>query len=176
MRFVLLTISALIFLQYASAQDVEIPEVQQICTDSAADTCATEATIWLETCLAGLSSERDILHASERCGLRVVMPVCEGHSRPGMINCAAYTRDAWEVVMNRIYGDLLAQFGGGAHSEALARSQEIWLAYREAECGWQGMVAHGGREETIHVVGCQAQMTVNRSASLFMEHYWYTNR
>ncbi len=50
--------------------------------------------------------------------------------------------------------------------DALLDSQRAWLAYRDAECTWQGFEAHGGSLENEIVATCMAKLTRDRIKQL----------
>jgi uncharacterized protein YecT (DUF1311 family) len=45
-------------------------------------------------------------------------------------------------------------------------SQRAWIAYRDAECIWQGFEAHGGSMEPMLVNACLAEKTTQRIKEL----------
>jgi uncharacterized protein YecT (DUF1311 family) len=51
-------------------------------------------------------------------------------------------------------------------AEALLNSQRSWIAYRDAECAWQGFEAHRGSIEPMLVVGCKVVLTRQRIRQL----------
>jgi uncharacterized protein YecT (DUF1311 family) len=59
-----------------------------------------------------------------------------------------------------------ADNGKTEYLDALMASQRAWLAYRDAECIWQGFSAHGGSMEPMLVSGCLAKLTEERVKAL----------
>jgi uncharacterized protein YecT (DUF1311 family) len=51
-------------------------------------------------------------------------------------------------------------------ADALLKSQRAWLAFRDAECDWQGFAAHGGSMEPMLVNMCLAKLTRDRTKQL----------
>lgn len=62
--------------------------------------------------------------------------------------------------------------GGGAgdamptYAEALQESQRAWLAYRDAQCAFEGYEMRGGSGERMVVAHCLASLTRARAESL----------
>ncbi len=54
----------------------------------------------------------------------------------------------------------------GGYLKALMASQKTWLAFRDAECTWQGFQSHGGSMEPMLVNGCLAAVTKDRIKQL----------
>lgn len=52
------------------------------------------------------------------------------------------------------------------YADALLASQRAWIAFRDAECEWQGFEAHGGSLEPMLVAGCLARLTRDRIKQL----------
>ncbi len=52
------------------------------------------------------------------------------------------------------------------YADALLASQRAWIAFRDAECAWQGFEAHGGSLEPMLVAGCGARLTRDRIKQL----------
>ena len=52
------------------------------------------------------------------------------------------------------------------YADALLASQRAWIAFRDAECTWQGFEAHGGSLEPMLVAGCGARLTRDRIKQL----------
>jgi uncharacterized protein YecT (DUF1311 family) len=52
------------------------------------------------------------------------------------------------------------------YSDALLASQRAWIAFRDAECDWQGFAAHGGSMEPMLVEICLAKLTRDRIKQL----------
>jgi uncharacterized protein YecT (DUF1311 family) len=56
--------------------------------------------------------------------------------------------------------------GKTEYADALLASQRAWIAFRDAECTWQGFEAHGGSMEPMIVNGCMARLTKQRIKQL----------
>lgn len=90
-----------------------------------------------------------------------------------MTQCAGIDFDKADVELNRIWPEIKAGAqesdagsGKSEHLDALMASQRAWLAYRDAECVWQGFEAHGGSMEPMLVNACLAEMTNKRIKEL----------
>lgn len=83
-----------------------------------------------------------------------------------MTQCAGLDFEKADAELNRIWPEIKsgaqesdAGSGKSEHVDALMASQRAWLAYRDAECAWQGFEAHGGSMEPMLVNACLADMT-----------------
>lgn len=92
-----------------------------------------------------------------------------------MTRCAGIDFEKADAELNRIWpdlkkdaqdGDAEAFEGNGGYLDALMASQRAWLAYRDAECAWQGFEARGGSMEPMLVNACLAEKTTARIKEL----------
>ena len=92
-----------------------------------------------------------------------------------MTICAGIDYDKADKELNRIWPDLKAAAqesdaaagdGKTENLDALMASQRAWIAYRDAECIWQGFEAHGGSMEPMLVNACLAEKTTQRIKEL----------
>lgn len=92
-----------------------------------------------------------------------------------MTRCAGIDFDKADAELNRIWpglkkdaqdADAEAFEGMGGYLDALLASQRAWLAYRDAECAWQGFEARGGSMEPMLVNACLAEKTTARIKEL----------
>lgn len=92
-----------------------------------------------------------------------------------MTRCAGIDFEKADAELNRIWpglkkdaqdGDAEAFEGNGGYLDALMASQRAWLAYRDAECAWQGFEARGGSMEPMLVNACLAEKTQARIKEL----------
>lgn len=73
----------------------------------------------------------------------------------------------WPAVKARAEeNDKGASAEDGGYVKALLASQKAWIAFRDAECTWQGFVSHGGSMEPMLVNGCLATLTRERIQQL----------
>lgn len=56
--------------------------------------------------------------------------------------------------------------GLGSAADALLASQRAWLAFRDAQCAFQGYQARGGTMEPMLIYGCQAELSRQRTQQL----------
>jgi uncharacterized protein YecT (DUF1311 family) len=92
-----------------------------------------------------------------------------------MTRCAGIDFEKADAELNRIWpglkkeaqeADAEAFDGNGGYLDALMASQRAWLAYRDAECAWQGFEARGGSMEPMLVNACLAEKTIQRIKEL----------
>lgn len=92
-----------------------------------------------------------------------------------MTRCAGNDFERADAELNRIWpglkkdaqdADAEAFEGNGGYVAALMASQRAWLAYRDAECAWQGFEARGGSMEPMLVNACLADKTRARIKEL----------
>ena len=92
-----------------------------------------------------------------------------------MTYCAGVDFDKADKDLNALWPEIKkaaqeddANVGNGTHEylDALMASQRAWLAYRDAECTWQGFYAHGGSMEPMLVNACLAKLTEERVKAL----------
>lgn len=90
-----------------------------------------------------------------------------------MTRCAGIDFEKADAELNRIWPEIKSDAqesdegtGKTEHLDALMASQRAWLAYRDAECAWQGFEAHGGSMEPMLVNACLAEMTNKRIKEL----------
>ena len=92
-----------------------------------------------------------------------------------MTQCAALDFSKADKELNKVWPKYkttaeAADKDTGKHeyANALLASQRAWLAYREAQCIWQGFDMHGGSGEPMLYYGCQARLTTERIKELAM--------
>ncbi len=90
-----------------------------------------------------------------------------------MTQCAALGFEAADKALNEAWPKLKADAeandegtGKTEYAEALLASQRAWLAFRDAECNWQGFEAHGGSLEPMILYACKARLTKERITQL----------
>ncbi len=92
-----------------------------------------------------------------------------------MTRCAGIDYDKADKELNALWpsikasaedSDKGASAAEGGYVKALMASQKAWLAFRDAECTWQGFQAHGGSMEPMLVNGCLAAVTRERIKQL----------
>ena len=103
-------------------------------------------------------------------------PDCtDPQDQSSMTYCAGVDFDKADKALNALWPEIKkaaqeddANVGNGTHEylDALMASQRAWLAYRDAECTWQGFYAHGGSMEPMLVNACLAKLTEERVKAL----------
>lgn len=102
------------------------------------------------------------------------VPDCENQmDQSTMTQCAGLDFEKADAELNRVWPEVKrgaqesdAGSGKTEYLDALMASQRAWLAYRDAECIWQGFEAHGGSMEPMLVNACLADMTSKRIKEL----------
>ena len=108
-------------------------------------------------------------HADEK-------PNCEEpQDQSTMTLCAGLDYDEADKELNKLWpsiksaaeeSDKGASAEDGGYLKALMASQKAWIAFRDAECTWEGFVSHGGTMEPMLVNGCLARLTQERIKQL----------
>ncbi len=90
-----------------------------------------------------------------------------------MTQCAGLDFEKADKELNALWPTLKADAetndkdtGKHEFADALLASQRAWIAFRDAECIWQGYEAHGGSLEPMIVNGCSARLTRDRIKQL----------
>ena len=110
-----------------------------------------------------------IAHADDK-------PNCEDpQDQSTMTLCAGLDYDKADKELNKLWpsiksaaeeNDKGASAEEGGYLKALMASQKAWIAFRDAECTWEGFVSHGGTMEPMLVNGCLARLTQERIKQL----------
>lgn len=82
-----------------------------------------------------------------------------------MQSCADEALSQIESQLNDIY-DALIQRLDTEGADRLRRAQRAWIAFRDAECRFQGLAAEGGSMNPVIVTECLASLTERRFADL----------
>ncbi len=92
-----------------------------------------------------------------------------------MNQCAGLDYEKADKQLNKLWpsikgsaeeNDKNVDAANGGYTKALIASQKAWLAFRDAECTWEGFQAHGGSMEPMLVNGCLARVTNERIKQL----------
>lgn len=70
-----------------------------------------------------------------------------------------------DAALNATYSELMAQLSG-ASGQKLRVAQRAWLAFRDAECAYQGSAVEGGSAQPMVVSSCMAALTEDRVQQL----------
>lgn len=87
----------------------------------------------------------------------------------GMSMCAAASTQAWDVVLNDEWRDLMAAtkaYDEGGQADALLAAQRAWIAWRDAECDWEAARWGGGTMRSIAYASCHEGATISRTIDL----------
>lgn len=103
-------------------------------------------------------------------------PNCEDpQDQSTMTLCAGLDYDKADKELNKLWPSIKSAAAesdqgvsaeDGGYLKALMASQKAWIAFRDAECNWQGFEAHGGTMEPMLVNGCLARLTEERIKQL----------
>jgi len=101
-------------------------------------------------------------------------PDCnEPQDQNTMTRCAGLDFEKADKELNALWPKLKADAeandkdtGKHEYADALLASQRAWIAFRDAECIWQGFDSHGGSLEPMIVNGCSARLTRDRIKQL----------
>ncbi len=90
-----------------------------------------------------------------------------------MTQCAALDFEKADKELNGVWPKLKADAEASdkdtdkrEYADALLASQRAWIAFRDAECKWQGFEMHGGSGEPMLYYGCLARLTQQRIKQL----------
>lgn len=70
-----------------------------------------------------------------------------------------------DAALNATYSQLMDELSGAA-GQRLRTAQRAWLAFRDAECGFQGSAVQGGSAQSMVVSQCLATLTEQRVKQL----------
>lgn len=92
-----------------------------------------------------------------------------------MTRCAGIDYEKADKELNKLWPEIKgsaedsdkgASGEEGGYLKALMASQKAWIAFRDAECTWEGFQSHGGSMEPMLVNGCLAALTKERIKQL----------
>lgn len=132
----------------------------------------------IEACLAETGVEA---HLSRTCIGLISTPCIEapgGSTTVGMMDCLGREHDAWDVLLNRYWGPMMAkarevdaaEAGSGAPSsaEALRTAQRAWIAFRDADCAHAASEWGSGTMAGPIRIGCLLERTAERTISFHL--------
>ena len=101
-------------------------------------------------------------------------PNCKDpQDQSSMTQCAGLDFEKADKELNALWPKLKSDAevsdkdtGKHEYADALLASQRDWIAFRDAECTWQGFEAHGGSLEPMLVNVCSARLTRERIKQL----------
>jgi uncharacterized protein YecT (DUF1311 family) len=90
--------------------------------------------------------------------------------------CAGKDFEAADADLNKVWQEAIASAkeadagmaddGRPGHEETLRKAQRAWIAFRDAQCEYDGFEARGGSMEPMLVSGCLAELTRQRTKQL----------
>ena len=129
-----------------------------------ADTLTVDASV-VEACVAdtppGELTPACIGAASQRCQQEP-----GGDTTLGIVECVMGEHAAWDAALNREYKAARAAFQGDPAADSLLAAQRAWIAWRDAECGFQYDRYGGGSMRSIAAANCRMSMTAMRTLDL----------
>lgn len=95
-------------------------------------------------------------------------PNCAGPQQD-MNRCAAATLAAEDTELNRRYSRAWSRAADPEAQRLLQKAQRAWIAFRDANCAWQGDSVRGGSLRPMLEAGCAEHMTRQRLLELSMD-------
>ena len=80
--------------------------------------------------------------------------------------CAGEAFKAADAGLNAAYGDLLKEPALASRLDGLRASERAWVAYRDAECAFEGSAYDGGSMQPMVAANCAETLTKRRTADL----------
>ena len=80
--------------------------------------------------------------------------------------CAAERRAGADAALNAAYGALVREPGLADRLDRLRAAERAWVAYRDAQCAFEGSQYEGGSMQPMAVDGCAEALTGRRTAEL----------
>ncbi|MEM1314341.1 MAG: lysozyme inhibitor LprI family protein [Pseudomonadota bacterium] len=171
-RAVLLPSTARAVLLPSAALAVLLLAAPDARADEGADAGADSA--FVSACL-DVQLPRGAAVAEQRC-VGLISAGCmnrpEGATTIGQSACLLREASAWELAMNRQYELLLARVtshdvaASAGAAEALAKAQDAWAAYAEAECGYAYALWGDGSFRQVAGADCRLNVLARRAIQL----------
>lgn len=117
------------------------------------------AGLWLAGAPAGSTAGTEPGDAFDRC-----MDKAAGVTYP-MLDCINAEHDRQDRRLNANYKQLMGALDP-ERQEMLRAAQRAWLAYRAAECDWEGSADMGGSLQMVEAAQCRLTMTETRADEL----------
>ena len=80
--------------------------------------------------------------------------------------CAAQDRVGADEALNAVYGKLVKEPSLAGRLDTLRAAERAWVAYRDAQCAFEGSEVEGGSMQPMVVDGCATTVTRQRTAAL----------
>jgi uncharacterized protein YecT (DUF1311 family) len=135
---------------------------------------AAEALPAVRACLAGDAAQACIGAFAKEC--MAASP--QGETTVGMTACTLAEADAWDQVLNELFGELVAGARGFADRDAqagvpapdlealLRTAQRAWMAFRDADCAEEVAVWGEGTMRQVAGANCTLARTAQRVIEL----------
>ncbi len=95
-----------------------------------------------------------------------------GMSTAGMSNCVNAEEEAWDILLNRYYGELLVTYSNRDDvnvEENFRQAQRSWVEYRENECRYRRLRFGTGSIAINISASCYLEFTQSRAIEFFLE-------
>lgn len=95
------------------------------------------------------------------------MAACAAAQTQSAMNaCAAQQYQKTDAALNQLYGQLKAKVTDPKQQSLLVAAERAWVAYRDAECGFETSGVAGGSIEPMVQAMCLDNLTTVRNAEL----------
>jgi uncharacterized protein YecT (DUF1311 family) len=114
----------------------------------------------------------DVAHELAAIEARQKACVDKDSSTAGMNECTDVARGAADKILNRLYDGAVKRLRAGGDDDSretlrrLVASERAWIAYRDAQCSFEGTTMLGGSGEGVIVGGCLYQKTAERAKDI----------
>lgn len=82
-----------------------------------------------------------------------------------MNRCAGVQLRRVDAQLNAAYGALLKKLDANRRAK-LQKAERAWIAYRDAQCDYEGSESEGGSIQPLEVAGCKTELTKARIGQL----------
>lgn len=89
---------------------------------------------------------------------------CNNGNTADIVRCVDAMVRQWDARLNEAYKKLMKQIPDAKRRTALGKTLELWIKYREANCGWYA--TGEGTISRIEGVECMRSMTADRALAL----------
>lgn len=96
-----------------------------------------------------------------------------GSSTMGIGQCLSAEAEVWDRLLNDEWKQLRAVFKDDqTAADSLLAAQRAWIAWRDAECGFQYDRYGGGSMRSVAATGCRMELTARRAFELRGMREW----
>lgn len=121
----------------------------------------------LTACLDAVNASEGETAAAECIG--IVAGPCqdepEGWTTVGMVNCLERETAWWDARLNENYAAVLETLDD-ERTASLRKAQRAWLAFRDAECGFQYDYWREGTIRSVFGSSCMLELTARRAIDI----------